>query len=98
MLDLDDVRWDLGRFGKLNVRHGKGARRKGPKPRLVPLINGAERNLRWFIGDVWGQFGDDHERGPAPLWARRWSCRACTPATQSQPSLANGPTRGSLRT
>src|SRR6266849_11193949 len=39
MLDLDDVRWDLGRFGKLHVRHGKGARRKGPKPRLVPLIN-----------------------------------------------------------
>ena len=40
MLDLD-VRWELGRFGKLNVRHGKGARR-GPKPRLVPLINGAD--------------------------------------------------------
>jgi hypothetical protein len=36
MLDLDDVRWELGRFGKLNVRHGKGSRRKGPKPRLVP--------------------------------------------------------------
>ena len=43
MLDLDDVRWELGRFGKLNVRHGKGSRRKGPKPRLVPLINGADR-------------------------------------------------------
>jgi len=40
-LDLDDVRWELGRFGKLNVRHGKGARRRCPKPRLVPLINGA---------------------------------------------------------
>jgi integrase len=42
MLDLDDVRWELGRFGKLNVRHGKGARRRGPKPRLVPLIDGAD--------------------------------------------------------
>jgi integrase len=62
MLDLDDVRWELGRFGKLNVRHGKGSRRKGPKPRLVPLINGADRNLLWFIEDVWGHFGDDHER------------------------------------
>ena len=30
MLDLDDVRWELGRFGKLNVRHGKGARCRGP--------------------------------------------------------------------
>jgi integrase len=68
MLDLDDVRWDLGRFGKLNVRHGKGSRRKGPKPRLVPLINGADRNLRWFIEDVWGQFGDDHERPGVPLF------------------------------
>ena len=27
MPDLDDVRWDLGRFGKLHVRHGKGAPR-----------------------------------------------------------------------
>ena len=54
MLDLDDVRWELGRFGKLNVRHGKGARRRGPKPRLVPLINGADENLRWFIEDVLG--------------------------------------------
>jgi len=35
MLDLDDVRWELGRFGKLNVRHGKGSRRKGPKPRQL---------------------------------------------------------------
>src|ERR1035441_6673062 len=68
MLDLDDVRWELGRFGKLNVRHGKGSRRKGPKPRLVPLINGADRNLRWFIEDVWGQFGDDHERHGVPLF------------------------------
>jgi integrase/DNA-binding Xre family transcriptional regulator len=68
MLDLDDVRWELGRFGKLNVRHGKGSRRKGPKPRLVPLINGADRNLRWFIEDVWGQFGDDHERPGVPLF------------------------------
>src|SRR5579863_7746923 len=60
MLDLDDVRWELGRFGKLNVRQGKGSRRRGPKPRLVPLINGADRNLRWFVEDVWGQFGADH--------------------------------------
>lgn len=68
MLDLDDVRWELGRFGKLNVRHGKGSRRKGPKPRLVPLINGADRNLCWFIEDVWGQFDGDHTRSGAPLF------------------------------
>jgi hypothetical protein len=38
MLDLDDVRWDLGRFGKLHVRHGKGARGSGPRERMVPLM------------------------------------------------------------
>jgi len=36
MLDIADVRWELGRFGKLNVRFGKGSRRRGPKQRLVP--------------------------------------------------------------
>jgi integrase len=68
MLDLDDVRWELGRFGKLNVRHGKGSRRKGPKPRLVPLINGADRTLRWFVEDVWAHFDADHTRPDAPLF------------------------------
>jgi len=32
MLDLHDVRWELGKFGKLNVRHGKGSRHRGPSP------------------------------------------------------------------
>jgi len=66
-LDLDDVRWDLGRFGKLHVRHGKGARGSGPRERMVPLINGADRTLRWFIEDVRGLFGDDFARHGAPL-------------------------------
>jgi len=83
VLDLDDVRWELGRFGKLNVRHGKGSRRRGPKPRLVPLINGADRNLRWFIEDVWGQFDDDHERPGAPLFPSERKCQdgSCSRAT-----------------
>nr|WP_241831272.1 site-specific integrase [Parafrankia soli] len=68
MLDLDDVRWELGRFGKLNVRHGKGSRRKGPKARIVPMINGADRNVHWFIEDVWGHFDGDHTRPGAPLF------------------------------
>jgi integrase/recombinase XerD len=52
-LDLADVKWDLGRFGKLHVRIGKGARGSGPRERMVPLINGAGGTLRWFIQDVW---------------------------------------------
>lgn len=27
---------------------------------MVPLINGADRTLRWFIEDVWGHFDEDH--------------------------------------
>jgi integrase/recombinase XerD len=67
-LDLDDIKWDLGRFGKLHVRHGKGARGSGPRERMVPLINDAGRTLRWFIEDVWGHFGTDHTRSGAPLF------------------------------
>jgi site-specific recombinase XerD len=67
-LDLADIKWDLGRFGKLHVRHGKGARGSGPREQMVPLINGADRMPRWFIEDVWGQFGDDHTRPGAPLF------------------------------
>lgn len=68
MLDLDDLHWDLGSFGKLNVRHGKGSRRRGPKPRMVPLINGADSVLRWFVEDVWGEFSDDHALPGVPLF------------------------------
>jgi len=70
-LDLHDVRWELGRFGKLHVRFGKGSRGSGPKERMVPLINGAGRTLRWFIEDVWGCFDDDHTRVGAPLLERK---------------------------
>ncbi len=66
-LDLADIKWDLGRFGKLHVRHGKGARGSGPRERMVPLINNAGATLRWFVEDVWAQFGDDHTRPRVPL-------------------------------
>jgi integrase/recombinase XerD len=66
-LDLDDIKWELGRFGKLHVRKGKGARGSGPRERMVPLINDAGRTLRWFVEDVWGHFGDDHTRPGVPL-------------------------------
>jgi integrase/recombinase XerD len=67
-LDLTDIKWELGRFGKLHVRHGKGARGSGPRERMVPLINDAGRTLRWFVEDVWGQLGDDPHRPGAPLF------------------------------
>ncbi|MGH3761318.1 tyrosine-type recombinase/integrase [Actinophytocola sp.] len=67
-LDLADIKWDLGRFGKLHVRLGKGARGSGPRERMVPLINDAGRTLRWYVEDVWGHFGGDHTRPGAPLF------------------------------
>ncbi|MGW8955575.1 hypothetical protein [Streptomyces sp. NPDC055709] len=50
--DLADIKWDLVRFGKVHVRHGKSARSSGPRERMVPLINGVDRTLPWFIEDV----------------------------------------------
>lgn len=67
-LDLADIKWGLGRFGKLHVRHGKGARGSGPRERMIPLINNAGRTLRWFVEDVWGQLGDDPHWPGAPLF------------------------------
>jgi integrase/recombinase XerD len=67
-LDLDDIKWELGPFGKLHIRYGKGSRGSGPKERMVPLVNNAGRTLRWFIEDVWGQFDGDHTRPGAPLF------------------------------
>ena len=59
MLDIRDWRPDLGEFGKLHVRHGKGSRGRGPKARLVPAINGADRLMDWWLAEVRHLFGDD---------------------------------------
>ncbi|WP_318217359.1 hypothetical protein [Streptomyces sp. SCL15-6] len=40
-----DVLLQIGRIAP-PVRHGKGARGSGPRERMVPLINGADRTLR----------------------------------------------------
>ena len=67
-LDLADVKWELGRFGTPHVRVGQGARGSGPRERMVPLIDSADRTVGWFIEDVWGHFDDDHTRLGAPLF------------------------------
>lgn len=67
MLDIRDWRTDLGELGKLHVRFGKGSRGRGPKARLVPAINGVDRLLDWWLGDVRHQFGDDWSDPDAPL-------------------------------
>jgi integrase/recombinase XerC len=67
MLDIRDWRPDLGGFGKLHVRHGKGSRGRGPKARLVPAINGADRLINWWRAEVRHRFGDDWSDPDAPM-------------------------------
>ncbi len=67
MLDIRDWRPDLGDFGKLHVRHGKGSRGRGPKARLVPAINGADKLIDWWLAEVRHQFGNDWADPDAPL-------------------------------
>ena len=67
MLDVRDWRPDLGEFGKLHVRHGKGSGGRGPKPRLVPAINGADRLIDWYLAEVRPQFDDGWSDPDAPM-------------------------------
>lgn len=67
MLDIRDWRRDLGEFGSLHVRFGKGSRGRGPKTRLVPAINAVRTLLDWWMVDVRHQFGDDYGQLDAPL-------------------------------
>ena len=66
-LDMTDVLWESGPLGKLHVRFGKGSRRRGPKQRITPLINGSRPLLEWFVADVRGQFDDRWDQPGAPL-------------------------------
>ncbi|MET9914601.1 tyrosine-type recombinase/integrase [Streptomyces sp. NPDC006476] len=68
MLDVADWRPDLGGFGKLHVRFGKGSAGRGPKPRLVPGIDGVDRLLGWWLAEIRPRFGDDLTARGAPLF------------------------------
>jgi site-specific recombinase XerD len=67
MLDIRDWRRDLGEYGSVHVRFGKGSRGRGPKTRLVPAINSVDSLLDWWMVDVRHQFGDDFDVLDAPL-------------------------------
>jgi len=47
-LELGDLHFGRGPFGKLHVRFGKGAKTSGPRPRWVPMLDGLDLILRWF--------------------------------------------------
>lgn len=67
MLDIRDWRPDLGGFGKLHVRFGKGSRGRGFKPRLIPAINGTDQLIDWWLAEVRHQFGNDWQNPDAPM-------------------------------
>ena len=51
-----DAHFDRGPFGKLHVRFGKGTRGSGPRPRWVPMLDGLDLVLTWYLSDVRGKF------------------------------------------
>ncbi|MGW0149177.1 tyrosine-type recombinase/integrase [Micromonospora chersina] len=68
MLDVADWRPELGRFGKLHVRFGKGSMGRGPRARLVPGIDGVDVLLQWWLTQLRPRFGDDLGAPGAPLF------------------------------
>ncbi|WP_204015267.1 tyrosine-type recombinase/integrase [Virgisporangium aurantiacum] len=67
MLDIRDWRRDLGEYGCVDVRFGKGSRGRGAKSRVVPAINAVRELLDWWMVDVRHQFGGDYANPDAPL-------------------------------
>jgi integrase/recombinase XerD len=57
-LELQDLHFGRGPFGKVHVRFGKGARGSGPRPRWVPMLDQLDLVLRWYTDDVRPGMGD----------------------------------------
>jgi len=57
-LELCDLHFGRGPFGKIHVRFGKGAKTSGPRPRWVPMLDGLDLILRWFTDDVRTRFAE----------------------------------------
>jgi len=51
-LEIADLHFGRGPFGKLHVRFGKGARTSGPRPRWVPMLDHLDLVLRWYLENV----------------------------------------------
>ncbi|ANP56737.1 site-specific recombinase XerD [Streptomyces griseochromogenes] len=58
LLDKPGLHLSRGPFGKLHVRFGEGAHTSGPRPRWVPMLDGLDLVLRWFLEDVRPKFPD----------------------------------------
>jgi site-specific recombinase XerD len=52
MLDVADLHFSRGPFGKLHVRFGKATHGSGPRPRWVPMLDHLDLILQWYLDDV----------------------------------------------
>ena len=52
LLEVADLHFSRGPFGKIHVRFGKAARGSGPRPRWVPMLDHLDLILRWYLEDV----------------------------------------------
>src|SRR5258708_4427847 len=99
-MDRADVHFGRGPFGKLHVRFGKGALTSGPRPRWVPLLDGLDLILRWYLGEIRPRLGEgpalfcDEGGGPSHPGTVR-TRRACLLAPEpAARGTANGGERG----
>jgi site-specific recombinase XerD len=52
MLDVADIYPRKGSSGELHIRFGKGARGSGHRVRWVPMLDGLDALLAWYVADV----------------------------------------------
>ncbi len=85
---IGDVRFDLGRFGKIRLQ-GKG-RNGQKKERLAPLINGADELLRWWLEGPRWEFDDNVDDPSAPLFPSERKLRSGVNASVCDSTLRDG--------
>jgi site-specific recombinase XerD len=78
MMDRADVHFGRGPFGKLHVRFGKGAKTFGPRPRWVPMLDGLDLILRWYLDEVRPWMGDGRRCSATRAAAGSTAARSAT--------------------
>lgn len=88
LLQIGDVRFDLGPFGKVLLR-GKG-RRGQKKERLIPLINGSRGLLEWWLSGPRWEFDERGDDPSAPLFPSERRYAGAVSARVSENALRTG--------
>jgi site-specific recombinase XerD len=88
LLQIGDVRFDLGPFGKVLLR-GKG-RRGQKKERLAPLINGSRGLLEWWLSGPRWEFDEHLDDPAAPLFPSERRHAGAVSARVSENALRAG--------